>query len=229
MTLRGVNRNVGGGGNSVAGSAGDRGARVALKDLPLEQQHAWEIIESLREMNELALRAKIVEAAGAKEPVGAAGLRAIAELYESLGMTLSATGVQRFKQDRGLVGGTSLSGAVAKGYARALDGDEVIVRVTRKEEAEQLRPSERAVLGFLRELGKRTGAHALTPVKKALGLGNPPLPDAALELGNEFVGVTTVQEIARATTMREIPLTREGMRALVEALREQEQKEHEDK
>ncbi len=219
--LRGVRNNVGGGGNAVGGRGmGDAPARVSLKDLPLEEQHAWEIIESLKSMSETELRDKIVEAAGATEPVGAGGLKAIAELYESLDMTLSAPGVQRFKQDRGLVGGTSLSGAVAKAYARALDGDEVIVRVNRREES-ALRPSERACLQFLREFGKRFGAHELTPVKRGLGLGNPPLPEAAQELANEYVGVTTVQEIAKATTMREIPLTRAGLRALAAALREE--------
>ena len=209
-------RNTGGGGGAVGGRGDGAGARVQLKDLPVEQQNAHAILQALQEMNEPALRDRIVSTAGATEPVGANGLRLIADLYDSLGMPLSVVGVQRFKQDRALVGG-SISGTVAKAYARALDGNEVLVRVDRREE-QQLRPSEKACLQFLREFAKRCGADELKPVKDALGLGNPPIKGAAKQLENEYVGVTTVVEIARATTMRSIPLNRDGMRRLADEL-----------
>lgn len=215
--LGGIRNNVGGGGGAGgAWGAGERSAQVQLKDLPLEEQNAFELVEALRTMNEPQLRARVVEAAGAREPVGAAALRAIAAMYASIGFPLSVAGVARFKHDRGLTGGTSVSGPVAKAYAKALDGNEIIVRVDRAEEA-QLRPSEKACLHFLREMAKRCGADELRPVKELLGLGNPPLPDGARVLENEWVGVQGVKEIAHATTMRELPLSRDGLRRLVAA------------
>ena len=215
--LRGIKNNVGGGGGSVGGRGMDPNAgRVQLKDLPVEQQNAHEILEALKGMGESAMRARIVDVAGAQEPVGAQGLRLVAELYASLQMPLSVVGVQRFKQDRGLTGGT-LGGHIAKAYARALDGNEILVRVDRREEA-GLRPSEKACLQFLREMQRHVGADALRPVKKALELGNPPIAGAAKQLENEWVGVNTVIEIARVTTMRSIPLSRLGWKQLVEQL-----------
>jgi hypothetical protein len=56
-----------------------------------------------------------------------------------------------------------------------------------------------------------------------LGLGNPSLPSAVQALENEYVGVQTVKEISRATTMRELPLTPDGWRRLIQALEEESQ------
>jgi hypothetical protein len=216
MALNGVKNNVGGGGNSVGGR-GDRGpGTVSLKDLPAEQQHAHEILKSLADMNESQLRARIVIAAGAREPVGANGLKLVVELYASLLMPLSVLGVQRFKQERSLSGGT-LGGVIAKAYARSLDGNEILVRVDRKEE-QALTPPERDCLRFLRDLSRKTGADEVRAVKKGLRLGNPKMPAPASLLENEYVGVNTVVEIERATTLRSIPLTREGLAKLATEL-----------
>jgi hypothetical protein len=223
--LGGIRNNVGGGGGAAgARGSGDRAPTVQLKDLPLEEQRAFELLESLRDMNELALRRRILEAAGASDPVGIASLRAIASMYAVIGFPLSVAGVARFKQDRGFTGGTSLSGPVAKAYARALDGNEIIVRVDRAEER-ALRPSERACLDFLREMSRRCGADELRPVKQCLGLGNPPLPKGAAVLENEYVGIQGLKEIAHATTMRELPLSRDGLRRLVAAIAEERKAE----
>lgn len=221
--LGGIRNNVGGGGGAGgARGMGERQAVVQLKDLPLEEQHAFELLDGLRELNEPQLRARVVEAAGASEPVGVNGLRAIATMYATIGFPLTVAGVARFKQDRALAGGTSLRGPAARAYARALDGNEIIVRVDRTDEV-QLRPSEKACLQFLRDMAKRATADELRPVKRALGLGNPPLPEGAHVLENEWVGVQGVKALAHATTMRELPLSKEGLKRLV-ALVEAEQK-----
>ncbi|HEY4223328.1 MAG TPA: hypothetical protein VGO62_18345 [Myxococcota bacterium] len=207
----------GGGGNSVGSRGMNEGpARVQLKDLPVEQQHAHEILAALAELNEMQMRTRIVSTAGANEPVGAIGLRLVAELYEAIGMPLSVAGVQRFKLDRGLHQGT-LGGAVAKAYARALDGDEILIRVDRREEA-QLKPSELACLRFLREMQKKTKAAELTPLKKALHLGNPAMSATAKKLQNEYVGLSTVIEIEHAATMNNITLSRDGIKRLAAVL-----------
>lgn len=209
-----VKNNRGGSGSGGGpGGRGDRRASVQLKDLPLEDQNAWALLEALRELNEPALRARVCEAAGAVEPVGAAGLRAVANLYARLGFPLSVAGIARFKQDRSLAGGTSLAGAAARAYARALDGNEIIVRVEKLEELE-LRPGEKACLQFLRELARRRTADDLRPVKKALGLGNPPVPPEAEQLENEWVGVQTVKALAQATAIHSVPLSPDGLRQL---------------
>jgi hypothetical protein len=223
--LGGIRNNVGGGagGTGGASSGGPQQRTVQLKDLPLEEQRAFELLQALTQHNELKLRARVIEAAGCSEPIGLNALRAIAAMYASIGFPLSVAGVQRFKQDRGFTGGTALNGPVAKAYARAVDGNEIIVHVDRGEE-QGLRPSEKATLQFLREMSRRCGADELRPVKKALGLGNPPLPPGAAVLENEWVGINTVREIAKATTMREIPLSREGLKRLVQAIQQEKGK-----
>lgn len=218
--LGGVKHNQGGGG-AGPGWVGERGGSVSLKDLPEEEQRAYEIIDALKHVNELEVLRKLLERAdaghGVKETVSARSLKNIAALYAGLGMPLSAGGVARFRHERGLAGGT-ITGAIAKGYVRALDGHEILVSVSKAEES-ALRPSEKACLTFLRELAKKSGADALRPLKQQLALGNPPPPtDAAAGLENEYVGVQTIKEIATATTLRRVPLTKEGLRALAEAL-----------
>lgn len=217
--LGGVKHNQGGG--ASAGWVGARGGTVSLKDLPEEEQRAYELIDALKHVNELELLRKLLERAdaghGVKEPASARSLKNIAALYEGLGMPLSAPGLARFKQERGLVSGT-ISGPIAKAFVRALDGREILVSVSKAEEA-TLRPSEKACLAFLRELAKKSGADVLRPVKQPLALGNPrPATDDAADLENEYVGVQTVKEIAQATTLRRVPLTKEGMRSLAETL-----------
>lgn len=218
--LGGVKHNTGGAGASP-GWVGERAGTVSLKDLPEEEQRAYEIIEALKQVNEPELLRKLLERAdaghGVKDPVSARSLTNIAALYEGLGMPLSVGGVARFKQERGLAGGT-ISAAIAKAYVRALDGKEILVFVSKAEES-TLRPSEKACLSFLRELAKKSGADVLRPVKQQLALGNPPPPsDDAADLSNEYVGLQTVKEIAQATTLRRVSLTKEGLRSLAEAL-----------
>lgn len=216
--LGSTKNNLGGSGNAGGyGAAGDRRARVQLKDLPVEEQNAFALLEALSELDDVALRRRVTNGAGVADPVGAAGLRAVAVMYARLGFPLSVAGIARFKQDRGLAGGTSLGGAVARAYARALAGNEIVVRVEKLEERD-LRPGERACLQFLRELAKRRTADDLRPVKKALGLGNPPLSPGAAALENEWVGVQTVKALAHATALHATPLSPEGLKQLAARL-----------
>lgn len=210
----------GGGGAGGARGAGAAAERVNVRDLGEEEQRAYELLEALRGIHPGG-RSAVLAQAGTGEPVGAGGLRRVAALYQSLGMPLHARGIARFKADRGLPTGGGLSTAiVCRAYVRALDGNEILIRVERLEEM-NLRPSEKAVLRFLREMQQKRGADTLRPVKELLGLKNPPLPGAAEGLENEYVGVSGVREIAHATTMRELPLTPEGWRRLREALEDE--------
>jgi hypothetical protein len=210
----------GGGGGNAAGWVGERRGAVSLKDLPEEEQRVFEIYDALKKNNEPVLLAKFLKSieaprAGVKaanDPPNAGDLKAIAAHYESIGISLSSAGIARFKAERSLVGGT-ISGAIAKAFVRALEGSEILVLVTKSEEA-ALRPSEKACLTFLRELSKKSGADVLRPIKQRLKLNNPSLSDEAEALENEYVGATTVKEIATATTLRRVPLTKEGMRDL---------------
>lgn len=229
MTRLGGVKNSGGGGGNAAGWVGERRGAVSLKDLPEEAQRVFEIYDALKKSNEpiwLAKFLKCIEAPkkGAKaasDPPNAGDLLHIAARYEAIGISLSSAGIARFKAERSLVGGT-ISGAIAKAFVRALDGREILVLVTKAEES-ALRPSEKACLAFLRELSKKSGADVLRPVKQRLGLNNPGLSDGAEELENEYVGATTVKEIATATTLRRVPLTKEGMRDLALALEREAQ------
>ena len=216
--LSGVKQNVGGGG---AGFVDGRGAGISLADLNEEERRAYEIVQALKLVNETEVLKKLFERAGAQEQrPGAIDVRTlmnIAQLYDELGMPLSSVGLARFKQERGLLGGT-ITGQIAKAYVRALEGHEILVLVSKAEES-ALRPSEKACLGFLRELAKKSDASLLRAVKKPLSLGNPPAAtNAAAELDNEYVGVQTVKDLAQATTLRRISLTKDGLRALAEAL-----------
>ena len=214
--LGGVKHNLGGAG---AGWVGDRQGTVSLKDLPEEEQRAFDIIDALKQQNEPELLRKLLERAdaGQSNAVSSRSLHNVAALYRALGMTLNAGGIARFKQERSLAGGT-ITGQIAKAYVRALDGHEILVFVS-KAEAATLRPSEQACLAFFRELAKKSDASVLRAVKTQLKLGNPaPASDAAADLDNEYVGLTTVKDIAHATTLRRVPLTREGMKALADTL-----------
>lgn len=182
-----------------------RAPRLDLRSLPLESQRAFEIIETLRTNNERELRFKVMGLAGATDPVTDKSLRMIAELYAALDMPLDQQGLQRFKGDRGLVGGTAIGLPVAQAFARALDGDEVLIRVNRAEEM-ALSPNEKSTLTFLRTFQKKRRAADLRPLKEALRLANPPMSQAAWQLGNEFVGVATVKEIAKASAMHAVTL-----------------------
>lgn len=218
--LGGVKHNLGGAGASP-GWVGERQRTVSLRDLSEEAQRAYEIIDALKKLNEPELLRKLLERAdaghGPNEPASAGGLNNVAALYERLGMKLDARGVARFKQERGLAGAT-ITGHIARAYVKALDGHEILVFISKAEES-SLRPSEKACLAFLRDLAKRSGADVLRPVKQHLRLNNPEPPtDAAADLANEYVGITTVKEIAQATTLRSTPLTRAGMKVLTEAL-----------
>lgn len=224
MTRLGGVKNTGGGGGTAAGWVGERRGSVSLKDLPEEEQRVFEIYDALKKSNEPVVLAKLLQCIespktgmkAASDPPSAGDLKAIAAHYERIGISLSSSGVARFKAERSLVGGT-ITGAIAKAFVRALEGSEILVLVTKAEES-ALRPSEKACLTFLRELSKKSGADVLRPVKQQLGLNNPPMSDEAEELENEYVGATTVKEIATATTLRRVSLTKEGMRDLALAL-----------
>lgn len=217
--LGGVGNNPGRGGAGVGGRGLPTAAeRVNVRDLPEEAQRAHELLSALGMFDGDACAA-VMAAAGVQEPVGAIGLKRVAALYESLGMPLHARGIARFKSDRSLPSGGGLSSAIAtRAYARALDGNEILIRLDKGEEL-NLRPSERAVVQFLRGMQQKRGADTLRPVKELLGLKNPPLPAAAEGLENEYVGATTIREIARVTTMGEIPLTPDGWRELIKTLK----------
>jgi hypothetical protein len=194
------------------------GQRLDVRTLPLESQRAWEILEALRAHGERDARFKIMAAAGATDPVTDKSLAFIAQLFASLDMALDQRGVQRFKEDRGLLGGSSIGAPIALAYARALDGSEVLIRVSRADEA-ALSPNEKATLAFLRTFQKkRTGAD-LRPLKEALGLKNPPMSQAAWNLGNEYVGPSTVKEIAKASAMHKVPLGPELAPLLIQKLK----------
>ena len=214
-----ITRGVGGGGGGSAGRAGGRGTgeaprQVGVRDLPAEAQRAHELLVALGEQNRAA-RAKVLAAAGAAEPLTSSGLAAVAALYARLEMPLTPAGVARFKGDRGLVGGSGVSGPTALAYARALDGGEVLFRIERDEES-TLRPADKACLQFLRTFAKARGAEAMGRLKEALDLGNPPLGPGAAALANEYVGLNTVREVSKETSTRHLPMTDAGLRALVE-------------
>ncbi len=216
--LGGVNNTPGRGGGAVGGRGG-KGAeeRVNIRDLPEDVQRAHELLTALSSFDGNGFAA-LIAAAGVKEPVGALGLKRIAALYESLGMPLTSRGIARFKADRSLPTGGGLSSAVAtRAYVRALDGNEILIRLDKGDEV-ALRPSERAVLQFLRRMQAERGADTLRPVKELLGLNNPPQPAAAEGLENEYVGLAGLRAIERVTTMRNLPLTPEGWRELTRQL-----------
>lgn len=223
--LGGVSNTPGRGGGGPVGGRGGGAApeRVNIRDLPEDAQRAHELLTALSSFD-VGGYAAVIAAAGVKEPVGAIGLKRVAALYESLGMPLHSRGIARFKADRAMPTGGGLSSAVAaRAYVRALDGNEIIIRLERGDEL-NLRPSERAVLQFLRVMQQRRGADTLRPVKALLGLKNPPLPAAAEGLENEYVGIGTVRELARLTMQKDIPLTPEGWRALIELLKQERKK-----
>jgi hypothetical protein len=218
----------GGGGGGRVGGRGTQGAprQVGVRELPAEAQRAFELLSALAETHPEG-RARVLSEAGAGEPLSQQGLLAVASLYARLDMPLTPSGIARFKADRGLVGGSSLAGSVALAYARALEGGEVLFRVNREEEA-SLRPADRACLQFLRMFAKTRGAEAVGRLKEALDLGNPPVSDDAAALGNEYIGVHTVREVSKATSMRHLPLTDAGLRSLVQEC-EARKANHEDK
>lgn len=194
----------------------DKQRTVDVRDLPMESQAAHEILKTLREVDPRG-RARILEVAAQKEPVTQKGLAVVADLFHRLEMPLTAAGIQRFKACRGLGGGTALNPATAKAYARSVNGGEVLFRVDRAEEA-SLRPSDKACLDFLRQWSRSHGAELLGRLKEALDLGNPPVGTDAAALANEYVGVNTVREVSKASSMRNCPLTPEGMSALITLL-----------
>lgn len=222
--LGGVNNTPGRGGGAVGGKGGKPAEeRVNIRDLPEDVQRAHELLTALSLFDGNGFAA-VIAAAGVKEPVGALGLKRIAALYESLGMPLTSRGIARFKADRSLPSGGGLSSAVAaRAFVRALDGNEIIIRLDKGDEV-TLRPSERAVLQFLRRMQEQRGGDTLRPVKELLGLNNPPLPAAAEGLENEYVGLAGLRAIERVTTMRSIPLSPEGWRALIRQLSDEKPK-----
>ncbi|MCC7112225.1 MAG: hypothetical protein IT382_23225 [Deltaproteobacteria bacterium] len=222
--LGGVGNNPGRGGGAVGGrNAGGAPERVNIRDLPEDAQRAHELLTALSQYSAAGFDA-VTMAAGVKQPVGAIGLKRVAALFESLGMPLHSRGIARFKADRGLPSGGGVSTAVvAKAYVRALDGNEILIRLEKGDEM-ALKPSERAVLEFLRRMQQKRGADTLRPVKELLGLNNPPQPAAAEGLENEYVGVGTLRELARLTLQRDIALTPDGWRQLIELLKAEKKK-----
>ncbi|HEY1099528.1 MAG TPA: hypothetical protein VGF99_11400 [Myxococcota bacterium] len=211
----------GGGGGGGGGHAGGGGApapkTVDAKSLDADVQRALELMRALADLGDIAGRKKILEAAGAREPLTPRSLGAIAALYARLDMPLDPRGIARFKAERALVSGNTIAGPLAKAYVRALDGGEVLFRIDRTEEQE-LRPGERACLNFLRVWARGIGAEPMGRLKDVLGLGNPPVSKEAQPLMNEYVGVTTVKEIARVTAQKGVPLTNDGLKKMVEAM-----------
>ncbi len=193
----------------------DRQKTVNLRDLPQESQAVHELLKQLKLIDAKG-RTKIIERAGAKEPVTQAGLKAIADLYARLDMPLTQGGVNKFKAERGLGTGPNLAGNVAKAYARAVDGGEVLFRVSAEDE-QNLRPADKACLTFLRAWSRtpRCAEH-LGRLKEALNLGNPEVSADATALANEYVGASTVREVSKASSMNHCDLTPEGMLQLAD-------------
>jgi hypothetical protein len=219
MTRLGGVRGGGGQGGSAVGGRGLGAAPLNVKDLPEEQALAYQLLDALKTLDPAA-RQGVLVTCGGTDPITAQTLSRVAATYASLGMPLTGKAMGRFKADRSLpTGGGIATASVAKAYARALDGNEILVRVDRGEEM-GLRPSERAMLQFLRDMQKKRDAETLRPVKQALGLGNPKLPAAAAGLQNEYVGVGTVKELTTAMTLKSLPLTPDGWRQLQRILDE---------
>ena len=198
----------------------DRQKTVNLRDLPQESQAVHELLKQLK-LVDVKGRTKIIERAQTKEPITQAGLAAIADLYARLDMPLTQSGINKFKAERGLGTGPNLAGNVAKAFARAIDGGEVLFRVTLDEE-QHLRPADKACLAFLRQWSRtpRCAEH-LGRIKELLDLGNPPVSDDAVALANEYVGAQTVREVSKASSMNRCDLTPEGMLQLAALLESQ--------
>ena len=128
--------------------------------LPLESQRAFEILSTLRDHQENEARFAIMGQAGATDPLTNKSLEFVAEMFAQIDMPLDQQGVARFKSDRGLVGGTAIGATVALAYARAIQGDEVLIRVDRGEEA-GLSPNEKATLAYLRTFQKKRASSAI--------------------------------------------------------------------
>lgn len=190
---------------------------VEAKDLSPDIQRALELLKALTDLGDVVGRKKILVAAGCREPLTPRTLTAVASLFAGLDMPLTPKGILRFKSDRVLVGGNAIAGPVARAYVRALDGGEVLFRIERTEELE-LRPADRACLNFLRTWSRTAGAEPMGRLKEALGLGNPPVPKGAQSLMNEYVGFSTVREVSRVTSTRNVTLSSEGLRQMVEAI-----------
>ena len=202
----------------VGGGAGaPAGKTVESKDLGADIQRALELLKALADIGDLEGRKKILLAAGGKEPLTPRTLTAVAAMYARLDMPLTPKGIVRFKAERALIGGNAIAGPVARAYVRALDGGEVLFRIDRTEELE-LRPADRACLNFLRTWSRVAGAEPMGRLKEALGLGNPPVPKDAQPLMNEYVGLSTVREVSRVTTTRNVTLSSEGLKKMVEAI-----------
>jgi hypothetical protein len=217
MSRLGGVRNNGAGGGNVGGRGGVGQRAVNVRDLGEEEQRAHELLEALQDLDPGA-RTAVLARAGAGDPVTAQGLKRVAAMYAKLGMSLDARGLARFKADRALPQGAAISNAlVARAYARAIEGKEIIVRLERGEE-QQLRPSERALVDFLRDMQRKRDADDLRPVKEVLGLKNPSLPPPVAALKNEYVGLHGVREIAKLTTLRNIALTPESWRRFLQTL-----------
>lgn len=193
----------------------DKQKTVNIRDLPQESQAAFELLKQMK-LVDMKGRATVLERAGAKDPVGQKALQQVAELYFKLDMPLTNPGIARFKAERGLGSGPNLAGAVAKAYARAVIGGEILFRVDANEEL-NLRPADKACLTFLRSWSRapRT-AEVLGRLKEALALGNPDVSADAAALANEYVGAQTVREVSKASSTKNTPLTHEGMVLLCE-------------
>lgn len=193
----------------------DRQKTVSVRDLPQESQAAHEILKELKVQDPKG-RSIVMEHAQVKEPLGQKGLAAVADLFFRLDMPLTTVGIARFKAERGLGSGPNLAGPVARAYARAVVGGEVLFRVDKNEEM-NLRPADKACLTFLRTWSRSPGvAEVLGRLKEALDLGNPDVSADAVRLANEYVGAQTVREVSKASSTKNCPLTPEGMRTLAE-------------
>jgi hypothetical protein len=221
-TMRGVGQRQGGGAGAGGAGAGHQ-RTVDVRQLDAESQRAHELLKALTDIGDVAGRRLVLSRAGTTEPLTPKALAAVATLMARLDMPLTPAGIARFKAERAVVGGSALAGAVARAYVRAVEGGEVLFRLDRKEELE-LRPGDRAALDFLRQLARSAGAEAVGRLKEALNLGNPPAatPEAAA-LMNEYVGAATVRELAHATTVANVPLTSDAVKAFVAQLEDKKQ------
>jgi hypothetical protein len=217
-TMRGLgNTSSYNGGSARYDGLEDRRKTISLKDLPEEMQAAHELLQQLKAVDPKG-RQTLLERAQAKDPITQKTLKDVALFFDAIEMPLSRDGVQQFKAERGLGNGPSLAGPVAKAYARAALGGEVLFRVTADEEL-ALRPADKACLQFLRAWSRTKGVgEQMGRLKEALGLGNPPLGADAAALANEYVGAQTVREVSKASSTKNCPLTPEGMAKLIDAL-----------
>ena len=191
--------------------------QINVVDLPLECQRAWELLDALQGAGDLRGAFVVLRAAGTEPPVGPQGLARVAATLGQMGMPLTNQGLRRFKAERALTGGNAITVPVAKAFVRAIKGRETLFRVARLD-LMGMSAHEHATYEFLKKYARVKGTEAVHELKRALKLGNPKLAASAAKLENEYVGVTTIKELAAQVYKAHVPLTPNGMNRMMDLL-----------